>query len=169
MKLKYKWLALKSGALAGAVAVAAMMSASVSAHHSVAMFDLSDAARKSISGTVTKFEWQNPHSWIFVEVPKADGTSASYGMELSSPGALRRVGFTYNSVKKGDKVVIEYCPERSGKNAGLLTKITWPDGRSWEPSGQASPLPPKGQTAPGQGSAPTSNAPPGPNGAPVAP
>ncbi|MGC3982916.1 MAG: DUF6152 family protein [Steroidobacteraceae bacterium] len=131
----------------------------LTAHHSVAQFDLSDAARGTISGTVSKFEWQNPHSWIFVEVPKGDGTSVTWGMELSSPGALRRAGFTYNSVKKGDKVTIDYCPERSGKNAGLLTKIVYSDGRSWEPSGQASPLPPKGQTAPGQGAAPTSNAP----------
>ncbi len=161
-------IVLKSMVIAGTALLAGSVSLPVMAHHSVAMFDLSDASRKNISGTVAKFEWQNPHSWIFVEVPKADGTSDTYGMELSSPGALRRVGFSYNSVKKGDKVAIEYCPERSGKNAGLLTKITWPDGRSWEPSGQASPLPPKGQTAPGQGSAPTSSAPPGPNGASVA-
>jgi hypothetical protein len=160
-------LKLKTMLMAGVVLGVAVITAPVSAHHSVAMFDLSDAARKTVSGTVTKYEWMNPHSWIFLAVPRSDGASDTYGMELSSPGALRRAGFSYNSVKVGEKVVIEYCPERSGKNAGLLSKITWADGRSWEPSGQASPLPPKGQTAPGQGGERTSSAPPAQNAPPA--
>ncbi|MFT3906981.1 MAG: DUF6152 family protein [Steroidobacteraceae bacterium] len=152
---------IRPGAI-GAILLALTPVAEVQAHHSVAMFDLSDAARKHLSGTVSKFEWQNPHSWVFVEVANADGTATRYGLELSSPGALRRSGLSYNSIKVGDKVTMEYCPSRvADKLAGLITKITWSDGRSWVPSGQASPLPPSGEKAPGQGSEATSSAPPG--------
>lgn len=140
------------------MAMGPLLAELASAHHSVAMFDLSDAARESISGTVVKWEWQNPHSWIFVEVTEEDGTVAVYGMELSSPHHLRQAGFRYDSVTEGDEVTIEHAPVRDGGRTGLLTRITWhADGRSWEPSGAASPLPPPGRRAPGQGDEPTSN------------
>lgn len=151
-----RWI---TGAVVGGLLLAAALPAP--AHHSVAMFDLSDAARKHISGTVSKFEWQNPHSWVFLEVAKAGGGTDTYGLELSSPGALRRSGLSYNSLQVGDKITAEYCPSRTdNKLAGLITKITWDDGKIWVPSGQASPLPPAGQKAPGQGSEATSSAPP---------
>jgi hypothetical protein len=120
------------------------------AHHSVAQYDLADRSRQHVSGTVRKMEWQNPHAWMWLDVPKADGSVESFGGEMSSLGALRNSGFKWNTVKVGDKLSIDVAPMRSGKAAGLVTKITWADGRVWEPVGSASPLPPKGQQAPGQ-------------------
>lgn len=128
----------------------AVLGAPVYAHHSVAQYDLTTVSRHSLTGTVRKFEWENPHSWIWMDVPKGDGTNVAWGMELSSPGALRRSGFEWNSVKAGDKITVEYAPMKDGRNAGLLVKLTYEDGRVWQPTGQASPLPPPGQTAPGQ-------------------
>lgn len=130
------------------------------AHHSVALFDLSDEGRQSISGTVVKWEWRNPHSWIFVEVAVGDDEVATYGMELSAPYHLRRAGLRYDSVAEGDEVTVEFAPDRSGRKSGLLTRIIWADGRTWAPSGRASPLPPPGGKAPGQDDRTTSTAPP---------
>lgn len=120
------------------------------AHHSVAMYDLSEKVRKDLEGTVTKLEWQNPHSWFFVDVTGADGMPVNWSIELSSPGALRRTGLNYDSIKKGDKVSVELAPMKDGRTAGLAVAIKWPDGHEWRPTGQASPLPPPGQQAPGQ-------------------
>lgn len=120
------------------------------AHHSVAAFNLATDARKTVSGTVKKFEWQNPHAWIWIDVPKADGTVDQWGGEMSSLGALRNAGMTWNSVQAGQKISLLLAPNRDGRNSGLVLKITWEDGHSWEPSGGASPLPPSGQQAPGQ-------------------
>ena len=128
------------------------------AHHSVAQYDLSSASRKVIQGTVHKFDWQNPHSWIWMDVPNADGSITTWGMELSSPGALRRSNFGWDSVKTGDKIAVEYAPRKDTAKAGLLVKLTYEDGHTWQPTGQASPLPPPGQIGPGQ-AGPTQSAP----------
>lgn len=132
-----------------------------SAHHSVAQYDLTTAARKTIAGTVKKFDWENPHSWLWIEVPKDDGSSTPWGIEMSSPGALRKSGFAWDAVKAGEKVIIEIAPIKDGRNAGQLIKLTYEDGHVWQPTGQASPLPPPGQSAPGQSGAVESAAQPG--------
>lgn len=123
------------------------------AHHSVAQYDLTTVSRKTLAGTVRKFDWENPHSWIWLDVAQPDGTSVSYGLEMSSPGALRRSGFSWDSVKAGEKITVEMAPIKDGRNAGQLIKLTYEDGHSWQPTGQASPLPPPGQAPPGQNGA----------------
>ncbi|HTP39471.1 MAG TPA: DUF6152 family protein [Steroidobacteraceae bacterium] len=120
------------------------------AHHSVARYDLSDKVRRNVSGTVTKLEWQNPHSWFFIDVTGPDGMPVNWSIELSSPGALRRTGLNYDSIKPGDQVTVELAPIKDGRNAGLAVAIKWADGHEWRPTGQASPLPPAGQQGPGQ-------------------
>jgi hypothetical protein len=137
-----------------ALALGAALTLPVAAHHSVVQYDLSAAARKTVTGTVKKFEWQNPHSWIWMQVAQGGAAAVAWGMELSSPGALRRSGFAWDSVKVGEKITVEYAPIKDGRNAGLLVKLTYEDGRVWQPTGQASPLPPPGRDAPGAAPAP---------------
>src|SRR5215469_14537855 len=71
----------------------------VAAHHSFAAEY--DAAKKiTLEGTVTKFEWTNPHSHIYLDVKGADGKVANWNLELASPNMMQRNGWTRHSVQE---------------------------------------------------------------------
>ena len=105
-----------------------------SAHHSFAPFDLTK--EKTITGTVSKFEWTNPHSWIWVDVPNEKGGVDSWAVEGMSPNYLARRGWTKTTLKPGDKVTIAVRPLRSGENGGMFVRATLADGRVLTQSGQ---------------------------------
>lgn len=149
----------RRAAMGSLLLIGPLATTSALAHHSVANFDLSDAKRQTRSGTVVVFEWQNPHSWVFVDAVNQDGSTETWAFELSSPNYLRQSGLRYDSIDEGDMVTVEYAPEREGRKAGLLTSITWDDGRSWQPTGSASPLPPPGRAPPGSRGDDFTNAP----------
>lgn len=96
------------------------------AHHSFAMFDM--AKTTTIEGTVQKFEWSNPHSWLFVAVPSDKGAT-TYGFEMQSVGELLRRGWTKVTFKPGDKVKITFHPLRDGTPAGQLTGASNAEGK----------------------------------------
>jgi hypothetical protein len=97
------------------------------AHHSFAPFDLTQ--EKTITGTVSRFEWTNPHSWIFVDVPNDKGGVDSWAIEGMSPNYLARRGWTKTTVKPGDKITIAVRPLRSGEHGGMFVRATLADGR----------------------------------------
>ena len=86
------------------------------AHHSFAMFD--HVHRITVSGTVTKFDWTNPHVYIDLAVPDAKGGETRYTIECASPNVLTRVGWKFNTVKLGDKVSALINPLRNGEPGG---------------------------------------------------
>ena len=90
---------LLAGALAIVMAVAAG-AARLGAHHSFAMFDT--ANRVTLTGTVTQFQWTNPHAYIEIDVP--DGTNAPkhWTVELGSTSILMQGGWKFNDVKPSD-------------------------------------------------------------------
>ncbi len=98
------------------------------AHHSFAMFDQSQ--RVTIKGTVTEFQWTNPHAFIHVSVPTADGKTELWQIELNSPNNLKRQGWKSTSVKNGDKVTLITNPLRdmSEHKGGLFISLTHADG-----------------------------------------
>jgi hypothetical protein len=95
-------------------------------HHSGAMFDRSKTA--TITGTVTEFNWTNPHSSIKVEVT-ADGKAESWAIEMNSPNNLVREGWKRTTLKAGDKVTLTINPLRDGKPGGWYLGIKLPDGQ----------------------------------------
>lgn len=108
------------------LAFLAMMgfSNSASAHHSFAMFDQTQVV--SVTGTVTRFDWQNPHTWLYISTEEEGGTA--YSFETSSPSSLMSTGWTADSVHVGDRVEIDFHPLRDGTNGGQLRTIWLPDG-----------------------------------------
>lgn len=97
------------------------------AHHSFAMFDT--AKRVTLAGTVTAFEWTNPHAYIELDVPGEGGRVKHWSVELGSTSILMQGGWKFNDLKNGDKVSVILSPLRSGEAGGLLVQITLPDGR----------------------------------------
>lgn len=97
------------------------------AHHSFAMFDQTKTL--VLKGTVSEFQWTNPHSFIEMDVP--DGPQAGHwGIELNSPNNLTRQGWKRNVIKSGDHVTVTMNPLRNGKKGGLFNSIVLPDGRT---------------------------------------
>jgi Family of unknown function (DUF6152) len=89
------------------------------AHHSFGRYEMTKSSE--IEGTVHKFEWSNPHCWLFVDVASANGDTVTYGFELQSVGEMLRRGWKRTALKSGDKVKIKFRPLRDGTPAGLLT------------------------------------------------
>jgi hypothetical protein len=97
------------------------------AHHSFAMFDT--AKRVTMTGTVTAFEWTNPHAYIEIDVPGEKGAIKHWSVELGSTSILMQAGWKFNDIKVGDKITVVLSPLRSGEAGGLLAQVTLRDGR----------------------------------------
>ena len=99
------------------------------AHHAFAAeFD----ANKPIhfdSATVTKVELINPHSWIHVDVKMADGSTENWAIEAGSPNILMRRGITRNTLKKGDKIVIDGYQAKDGSKRANGRDLKLPNGQ----------------------------------------
>jgi hypothetical protein len=103
------------------------MSHTILAHHSFAMFDT--AKRLTMSGTVTAFEWTNPHVYIEIDVPDDKGMVKHWSVELGSPSILMQAGWKFSDVKVNDKITVVLNPLRNGEAGGLLVTATVRDGR----------------------------------------
>jgi len=110
---------LAASCLAAAVAIGAGPAA---AHHSFGHYAMDKTSE--IQGVVSKWEWSNPHCWLFVDVTGADGKVVTYGFELQSPGELLRRGWKRTSIKVGDQLKVAYRPMKDGTPAGLMVRTT---------------------------------------------
>jgi hypothetical protein len=110
MKKMYQlWLIFCAGLLCAA--------SPVDAHHAFsAEFDADKPF--TITGTVTKVEWQNPHTWFYIDVVDASGNVANWGMELASPNLLIRKGWTRTSMQIGAIVTVDGFRAKNGSNTG---------------------------------------------------
>src|ERR1700683_528470 len=106
-------------------AAALFAAAPVWAHHSFTMFDMTK--RLTLTGTITSFEWTNPHAYIEIDVPDEKGAVKHYSIELGSPSILMQSGWKFSSLKTGDKVTLIINPMKSGQNGGFLSTATLPD------------------------------------------
>jgi len=109
------------------------------AHHSFAMFDTT--RRVTLAGTVTAFEWTNPHAYIELDVADEKGAIKHWSIELGSPSILMQGGWKFKDLKYGDKVTAVVSPLKNGQSGALLSSITMPDGRVLGNG----PLPPGGR------------------------
>ncbi|HEY2381338.1 MAG TPA: DUF6152 family protein [Terriglobia bacterium] len=99
----------------------------LTAHHSFAMFDTTKSM--ALTGTVTKFEWTNPHAYIEIDVPEGNAVK-HWSIELGSPSILQQSGWKFKDLKHGDKISVKISPLRSGEPGGLLVQATLADGRT---------------------------------------
>jgi hypothetical protein len=120
MRMNFGFVVACAGLLVSAVPVAA--------HHAFAAeFDANKPVK--LHGTVTKVEWVNPHSWIYIDVKGPDGKVVNWTFELGAPGAMLRQGWKKDSIPAGLEVDISGFRAKSGENVANGRSITLPDGK----------------------------------------
>ncbi len=113
--------------------VAALLAVTpISAHHSFAAeFDQNKTV--TLRGAVTKLEWANPHIWLYIEVKldvKGDQAPVHWQCEGGAPNNLTRNGWSKDSLKPGDQVVIDGYLAKDGSKTCNMRSVKFPDGRS---------------------------------------
>lgn len=99
------------------------------AHHSFAT-EYDRTKPVSITGTVSKVEWRNPHIWFYVDVKDERGRVATWGFSGAPPAFLQRQGIPKDVLKVGDTVRVDGFRARDGSTNASGGKVTFADGRS---------------------------------------
>jgi hypothetical protein len=98
------------------------------AHHAfTAEFDGNQPV--SLKGTVTKAEWVNPHSWVYVDVKDESGKVTNWAIECGAPNALLRRGWNKNDLPIGTTIIVDGYRAKNGSPTANARDITLPDGR----------------------------------------
>ena len=97
------------------------------AHHSFAMFDPEKLITQP--GIVKEFEWTNPHVWLHVVAPDGNGKPVEWSFEMQATAQASSGGWRPDSVKPGDKVIVEFHPLKDGSRGGELVAATLPGGK----------------------------------------
>jgi len=113
--------------LLNVLAMATLLAISAQAHHSFTMFDTTKMV--TMTGTVTSFEWTNPHSYIEIDVADEAGAVKHWSIEMGSPSILQQSGWKFSSLKKGDKTTLVINPLKDGRSGGFLNTATLPTGK----------------------------------------
>ena len=118
----------KQGALVLGAVLAVGMSGVAYAHHSFAAeFDQNQPVK--LQGSVVKFEWVNPHSWIHINAPDPKtGKVVEWRVEGGAPSALLRRGWNRNSLPPGTKIIVTAFRARDGDARASASEISFPDG-----------------------------------------
>jgi hypothetical protein len=117
---KLTMLAMSIGLIAGAVPVYA--------HHSFAA-EYDSNKPMTVTGTVTKVEWMNPHARFYVDVKDDSGKVVNWEFEMGSPNVLQREGWTRNSMKCGDQVIVNGFLAKDGSKLANARDVRLADGK----------------------------------------
>jgi hypothetical protein len=119
---KYFGLFLLVSALAAPAAVAA--------HHGAASFDTT--MEVTLKGTVTEWQWFNPHCFLKFDVKGEDGTVKNWAVEAGNPTDMTKRGWSRNSFKPGDQVSVTLQPVKTGAPVGRIRSVGLADGREFK-------------------------------------
>lgn len=101
------------------------------AHHSQAQFNLDPDAIETIRGTVTEFDFRNPHVYLYVETVEADGSTALWELEATSTPNLIRRGWGRDTLTPGDRITVDIHPPKvPGQHIARVSAVHLPDGQS---------------------------------------
>jgi hypothetical protein len=97
------------------------------AHHSTAMYDMNNPV--TVTGTVKKFEWTNPHAFVYLEVKDDKGNAVEWEVEMMSLNHLRGYGWTRSTVKPGDVISCTGGAAKNGSPSMISSYMKLGDGR----------------------------------------
>ena len=118
-----------------------LMAGPVGAHHGAAnVYDMSKAV--TLKGTITKFEWTNPHNQIFFDVTDEKGTLVHWVAATEPPQVMLERGWTRRSLKEGDEVTVYIFVAKNGAPVGNLQKIVLANGKELTTFGPPPASPP---------------------------
>ena len=106
------------------------------AHHAFAA-EFDENLPLSIDGVLTKMEWVNPHSWIYLDVKDESGNVVNWRFEMGPPNALLRMGWRKDSVPSGTPVEIHGFRAKNGQPVANAQQVKLPDGRELFSGGSA--------------------------------
>jgi hypothetical protein len=118
-------MAMKSSAL-GLLAVTfglLLGAPAARAHHSFAA-EYDSKKPVTLKGIVTKIDWMNPHVYFYLDVTDESGKVTNWGLEMGPPNGLQRAGWTRNTMKVGDEVVVEGTLAKDGTNQANARSVT---------------------------------------------
>ena len=121
--------------------VAACIASPVVGHHSAVIFDRGSSV--AFTGTVTRYDWTNPHVYVYVETTADAGEPVVWQLETDATSILTRSGWTSESMTVGDEVVIRAHPDRNTERRhGLIVSLATADGVVLTPrsGGRAAPI-----------------------------
>jgi len=98
------------------------------AHHSFAA-EYDSTKPVTLKGTVTKFDWVNPHSRLFVDVKDDSGKVTAWEFETGNPTSMQRNGWKRDTLKPGDLVVVTGFRAKDGANIAAASSVSTPDGK----------------------------------------
>jgi hypothetical protein len=114
----------------GLIAVAALVGSvtPAAAHHAFAA-EYDSKSPMSVTGTISKVEWTNPHTYVYIDVKDESGKVTNWAFEGYPPNTLKRTGFARDLLKVGDTITMTAWRSKDGANRGAGREITLPDGK----------------------------------------
>ena len=102
----------------------------VAAHHGAASFDTT--MEVTLKGTVTEWQWFNPHCFLKFDVKGDDGTVKNWAVEAGNPTDMTKRGWSRNAFKPGDQVTVTLQPVKTGAPVGRIRTVALADGREFK-------------------------------------
>ena len=97
------------------------------AHHGTNLYDMTKTT--TLKGTITKFEWGNPHNQIYFDVTDDKGVVSHWNAETEPPAVMSESGWTRKALAPGDQVTVYLNAAKNGATVGILQKIVLADGK----------------------------------------
>jgi hypothetical protein len=98
-------------------AILALVAIPIFAHHGVTNYDMKKTI--SLTGTVTAFDWSNPHCLVYLDAADDSGHVKHWTLEMTSTFTMSHRGWDRDTLKRGDEVVIETHPAKNGAPIGI--------------------------------------------------
>ena len=112
----------------GMLLVGLVMSTPVFAHHGNAAFDA--GKRLELTGTVTEWDWANPHCWLKFDVKDQGGKVVNWVVETSNAADMVERGWSKRTFATGDQVKVTFEPVKSGQPVGRVISVLLPNGKT---------------------------------------
>ena len=93
------------------------------AHHSFSA-EYDSAKRVTLKGIVSKVDWMNPHVYFYIDVKDDGGAITNWALEMGPPNGLQRSGWTRNTIKVGDEVIVDGTLAKDGSKQANARSVT---------------------------------------------